>query len=159
MSEELVSRTSKDRFYIKAKVVKKRLSYRDHQSWKKEWNNTADVVLLIPEQTTECDCFYNAWMPEKLSEAEKKELFGQKDWAEIVFEAGSPVFGYFRGALKHPDHLFDRPYIFVMTKMAEEKLIGHEGAKISLTSIGEEEEEKIYGNLKTETKSPYADLE
>lgn len=159
MSEELVSRTSKDRFYIRAKIVKKKLSYRDHQSWGKEWNNTAEVVLLVPEQSTECDCFYHAWLPEKLSEQEKAQLFGQKEWSEIVFEAGSPIFGYFRAALKYPDHLYDRPYLFVMTKMAEEKLLSYEGQKINLTSIGEEEEEKIYGDLKLETRSPYADLE
>ena len=156
--EEIHSRTTNDRFYLTVKVLKKKLSYRDHQSRGKEWNDTAETIILVPDQSTESDLFFNAWLPEKLTEKEKLATHGPKEYSEVVLEMGNPICGYFRGALCYGNKLIDRPHIFVMTKMAEEKLKSAVGKRIRATVIAEQEEEVLYGDLKAETHSPYSDI-
>jgi hypothetical protein len=156
--EEFPSRTTKSRFHLNVKVVNKKFSYRELQSRGKEWNEVADAVLLIPEQTMESDLFFNAWLPDKLTEEEKTK-YALKDYSEVVMEMGNPICGYFRGALCHANHLIDRPHIFVMTKLAEEKLRPMKGKKLRAIVIGEDEEEVLYGDLKPETRSPIEGLE
>lgn len=162
--EELAGRGTRDRYQIRCKVIRKKFSYRETQSRGKRWNETANSIILVPEDSDESYAFLQAWLPIRLSEEELQKINGQKPWAEVIVEAGAPISAYFRGALCNGNHLLDRPHIFVMTKKAEEKLdlwLG-KGAKakkyINLTILGEQEEEVLYGDLKPETKSPYADL-
>jgi len=162
--EEMVGRGTKDRFFLTAKIIKKKFNYRETQSRGKRWNETANSVVLVPEESDDATAFFKAWLPEKFSDDELAKLNGQKPYAEVVLEAGYPVSAYFRGALCNANHLYDRPHIFVMTKKAEERLLSHLGRfslrskTIKLTVLGEQEEEILYGDLKAETKSPYADL-
>jgi len=157
MSEEIISRDTTDRFFLTGKIVSKKFSYREHQSRGKEWNEVADAVILIPQQTTEADIFLSAWLPEKLTEAEKIVNPEIKEYSEVLFEAGYPVNGYFRGALCHGNHLLPYPHIFVMTKGAEERLRPHAGNMVKLTALGDQEEELLY-EAKAETKSPYSNI-
>ena len=119
---DIVQRTTQDRFHLICKVTTKRISYRDHQSRGKQSNETADVILLLPIQTSEADCFYSAWLPEKLTEEEMAQTKDYKPYSEVVMEAGYPINGYFRGAVEWGNHLIPQPHIFVMTKEAEERL-------------------------------------
>lgn len=159
MSDEIEGRTTQDRFYLSAKVIKKPISFRSRQSGRKEFNAEGTAVILVPEQSTECDCFFSAWLPEKISPEEAsviKDL--PSNYSEIVFETGYPINGYFRGALCPANSLINRPHIFVMTKRAEELLlINCEGKKIRLTSLAEGEEEALY-ELNPETRSPIAGM-
>lgn len=155
--EDVEGRTTKDRYHLLAKVTKRRFAFRDHQSRGKESNEQAEAVVLVPEQTTECDCFFAAWLPPKLSAEEQALTRSQNPHSEIVFETGNPINGYFRGALFRASDLCDRPHIFVMTKRAEDLLASLEGKKIQLVSLGAGEEEAVY-ELKLETKSPYTDI-
>lgn len=153
--EEIEGRTTADRFYLLCKVVKKKLSYREHQSRGKEWNETADVIFLVPEQTTESDVFHSVWLPPKLTPEEVKLLPQAQVYPEFMMEAGEPVCGYFRGYASWGSTLVPKPHIFVMTKKAEERLQKHVGKKINITVLGDVEEEKIY-QAKAETRDPYA---
>jgi hypothetical protein len=164
VSEEMISRGTRDRYHIRCKIIRKKFSYRETQSRGKRWNETANSIILVPEDSDEANAFFNAWLPLKLTEEEIQKINGQKPWAEIIMEAGAPISAYFRGALCNGNQILDRPHIFVMTKKAEEKLdlyLG-KGAKakkyMDLTILGEQEEEILYGDLKVETKSPYADI-
>lgn len=65
MLEDLEGRTTADRYYLTCKVEERKLSYREHQSYGKEWNEQASVIVLLPFSSTEADCFYFAWLPEK----------------------------------------------------------------------------------------------
>lgn len=154
MYEELQTRTTLDRFHITAKITAKKFSYRDLQSRGQESNETAEGIILVPEASTERDLFYRTWLPPKLSpdELKDKEL-AKNAYHELVFETGSPIFGYFRGALCAADFRLDQPHIFVMTKKAEELLKPYIGQKIRLSVLGENEEEGLY-QLEVETKSP-----
>lgn len=122
MLEDLEGRTTADRYYLTCKVEERKLSYREHQSYGKEWNEQASVIVLLPFSSTEADCFYFAWLPEKLTEAEKAALPSEPQHTEIVMEAGNPICGYMRGAVKWGDGLCESPHIFIMTKRAEELL-------------------------------------
>lgn len=145
---------TKRRYHITAKITKKRFSYEDLQSRGKRSHQTAESIVLIPEQTTECDSFYRAWLPPKLTPEElKNDELRKTAYHEIVMQTGNPINGYFRGALCHADLRVDRPHIFVMTKSAEDLLSKYEGKKIRLVVLGEGEEENVY-ELKPETRSP-----
>lgn len=156
--EEIQARTTQDRFHITVKVQESRFNYREHQSRGKQWNEVANAIILEFDTTTENDLFINAWMPDQLTEEEKAQLHGAKDYAEVVLEAGSPIFGYFRAALCHPNQHSDKPHLFVMTKGAEERLQAAVGKRMVMTSLGEQEEESLYC-LKLETRSPYTDIQ
>lgn len=157
MSEEIETRTTASRFYLTCKVVKKKFSYKDLQSRNKTSNQTAESIILVPEQTTECDLFLNAWLPPQYTPDELKLMMERKipveAYHEIVMETGMPVNGYFRGALTRADFRLDRPHIFVMTHKAEQLLAKMEGKKIRVTVLGDGEEEALY-ELKAETRSP-----
>ena len=149
-------RTTADRFYLNCKVVTKKMSYREHQSRGKEWNETAEVVLLIPEQTTEADHFLKAWLPVQYSPEELEKHRDLNTHCELVMEAAMPINGYFRGAVAWGNNLIPEPHIFVMTKGAEERLRSCVGKKIKVTTLGDGEEESLY-ELKRETKNPYSE--
>lgn len=157
MSDEIQGRTTKNRFYIKCKVTSKKFEYRDLQSRGRETNEVADAIFLIPQDATETDCFYSAWLPEKLSFEELKTI-GRTNhpFNEIVMETGNPICGFFRGAIAAESLYCDRPHIFVMTKQAEEKLRIKIGQTINLTVLGDNEEEQLY-ELKYDTHSPFSD--
>lgn len=153
MTEDLEGRTTADRYFLTCKVETRKLEYREHQSRKQEWNEQADIIVLLPFSSTEADCFYHAWLPEKLTEAEKAALPNESQHSEIVMETGYPLNGYFRGAIKWGDNVCDQPHIFVMTKRAEELLKQKIGSTISVTVLGDGEEDARY-ELRTETRSP-----
>lgn len=149
--------TTEDQFELICKVVKKPLSYRDHQSRGKEWNETAQVILLVPETTTESSAFFTAWLPDegatKIDENGKTVV----DYAEVGMRGSYPVSGFFRGALYRANHLLPQPHIFVMSKRVEDLLQHCVGKKIRLTVLGEKEFDEAY-EAKAETKSPYSDV-
>jgi hypothetical protein len=157
MDEEIIGRTTADRFHLTAKVHKKRMAFRDHQSRGKESNETAETIVLVPEQATESDLFFNAWLPPKLTAFELDLTKGVQPHVEFVMETGFPLNGYFRGALCHANNLLNRPHIFVMTRKAEEILGQYVGKKIKITTLGDGEEDGLY-ELKPETKSPIAGM-
>lgn len=155
METELEASTH-ERYELKCKVLKKRMNYREHQSRGKEWNESADVILLVPDTSTESSAFFTAWLPD---EADLK-LYenGEKgpNCVEVGMRAEFPVGGFVRGALYRSNHLLPAPHIFVMTKRAEDILQKHVGKKINVTVLGEEEFEHFY-NASAETRSPYSD--
>lgn len=149
--------TTDEQFELTCKVVKKKMSYRDHQSRGKEWNDTADVVLLVPEQTTEASCFFTAWLPDP--EDYKVDEWGQRHIGhnEVGLRVAHPIGGFVRGALYRANNLLPMPHIFVMSKKAEDILQNYEGKKIRVTVLGEKEFDEAY-EAKAETKSPYSDV-
>jgi hypothetical protein len=155
---DIVQRTTLDRFHLNCKVVSKRIAYREHQSKGKEWNESAEVILLLPQQSTEADCFYSAWLPEKLTEAEIAQTKEYKPYSELVMETGYPINGYFRGAVEWGNHLIPQPHIFVMTREAEEKLRPMIGKTIRIDTLGDGEEESRY-ELRAETDAHTRRLE
>lgn len=155
--QEFPGRTTCDRFHLVAKIQTKKFSHRDLQSRNRETQETSEAVVLVPDQSTECDLFFRAWLPPKFSPEKLRELMDKGRsadvYAEIVMETGSPIFGYFRGALVHADHRLDRPHIFVMTKGAQDRLRKLAGKRIQLTVLGCQEEDRLY-ILNPESVSP-----
>ena len=152
IDEESVS--TECRYHLTCKVVKKRMSYRDHQSRNKEGNETAEVILLVPEQTTEASCFFRAWLPdesEKLIDQFKREM---PACSEVGILADFPIAGFMRAALFRGNNLLPQPHLFVMSHRAEKILSGHIGKKFRFTVLGEREFDEAY-EAKAETRNPY----
>jgi len=149
--------STEENFVLTCKVVKKPLSYRDHQSRGKHSNETASVIMLDPETTTEAARFFTAWLPDE-SDVRLTE-WGEKvpPHSEIGMRLGHPVNGFVRGALYRGTQLLPKHHIFVMSKRAEDLLQNYVGQKIRVTVLGEKEFDEAY-EAKAETKSPYSDV-
>lgn len=145
--------TTEERFELNCKVVGVKLPYRDHQSYGKEWNETADVILLVPEQSDECAAFYGAWLPDETM----PEVDGKPPYCEIGMEMGFPVSGFARGAVFFASKLYPERHIFVMSNRAEKILQNRIGQKIRVTVLGEQEFDHAY-EAKAESKSPYSNM-
>lgn len=107
-------------YYLKAKIIIKENSYQDIQS-----NSTTlkceEMAFLIPIESSERDIFYTAWLPDI-----------EVKYTELVALAGNPVNGPIRLALHRPDRRIAKPYLFVMTKSAEEILKEFNNREIEL---------------------------
>ena len=107
------------------------VSYDDVQSKKTE-RVTEKMVFLLPSESTECDLFYDAWLPDT-----------DIDYSEIGCQAGHPVYGVFRAAVKRRSKDCERPHIFVMTKSVEDILLKMDGKEIVIDVLPESEDEKM----------------
>jgi hypothetical protein len=106
----LNDRLPKPEFYLKVKVLVKKISYLDVQS-KGTSNATAKMVFLIPQEGTSRDLFYAKWLPDIKGEA-----------VELPAILPYPVSGLARVALMRRDERSDEHYLFVMSRGAEEDL-------------------------------------
>lgn len=98
------------RYHLKCKVLVKEVTYQDHQS-KGVTNITEKLVYLIPQESSQRDLFFAAWLPDT-----REEHF------EIGFLAGFPLNGFARGCIKRRNNTIDEHHIFVMSKGAEEDI-------------------------------------
>lgn len=136
----ILRKDSSDRFHLQCRVVQKRMSYREHQSKQKEWNEEANVILLVPETTDEASDFFRVWLPEKDTD----------DLSEVGMLIKYPVQGFVKGAVKWGSFQLSMPHIFVMTKAAEDILASHIGKKVEVIVVGEQEIDHLY-DAKAET--------
>lgn len=148
MNEEVLSPTN-ERYNLRCRVEVKNMKFRDTQSFGKEWNSEADVVLLVPDSGIETDLFYSAWLP---------DMEGKDNFSEIGFLMGWPVNGFTRAALYRANSLFPHPHIYVMTKRTEDLLKQKRGEFIDIRVLKESEMEE-YADGHAETNSPYEGLE
>lgn len=153
METELLA-TTEERFELNCKVVKVKLPYREHQSRGKEWNEQADVILLVPDVSDQCSAFYAAWLPDDETPV---QIEGKPPYCEIGMQLGFPVGGYAKGAVFFASPLYPERHIFVMSHRAEKILQNRVGQKIRVTVLGEQEFDQSY-EAKAETKSPYSNM-
>lgn len=123
------SEISQSRYILNCKVVVKKMSFLDRQSRGQAWNETAQVVLLVPDINTMSSLFLNERLP-----------ILDEEHTEVGMVMGGPIFGFFRGALKRGSKLCDRPNIFVMSKRAENILKYMDGRNFEVTVVSQEEE-------------------
>jgi hypothetical protein len=126
-------RPEERRYIVTCRVLVKEVSYEDEQSTGTT-TVTESLVFLLPEQSTQRDLFYNAWLPDTADTP-----------VEIVCEAGHPVYGMFRAALWRRSQFTGDIHLFVMSKGAEEELKQINGKRIELTVYGEQEDQAIDG--------------
>lgn len=128
-------------YTFKCRVVAKEVTYEDEQSTGVT-QVTEKLVFLIPDQSTERDKFYFAWLPDTDLEP-----------AEIVCEIGHPVFSIFRAALwRRTQHVNDF-HIFVMTKGVEEILKALHDKSIVLKVLSSADDHKA--DTQRDWKLPY----
>jgi hypothetical protein len=132
---ETITQPTELRYNLKCKILIKEVTYQDHQS-KGVTNVTETLVYLIPQESTQRDLFYAAWLPDT-----REERF------EIGFTVGHPINGFVRGCIKRRNETIKDHHIFIMSKGAEEDLkdyfCGKEHAYLNIEVLGEHEEELL----------------
>jgi hypothetical protein len=125
---------TESRYNLKCKVLVKEVSYLDEQS-KGASRISEKFVYLIPQESTQRDLFFAAWLPDT-----REEKY------ELGFTCGHPVSGFARGCIRRRNAEIGDHHIFVMSKGAEEDIkdwIQHVGgpAMLNIEVLGEQEEE------------------
>jgi len=116
------------RYQLKAKVIVKDVTYTDEQSTGTS-QVTDKLVFLIPEDSTQRDLFYTAWLPDDPDSPQ-----------EVVCQAGHPVYSTFRAALwRRTQHVGDI-HLFVMSKGTEEVLKTMNGLSLVFEVLGQQED-------------------
>lgn len=116
------------RYALKAKVVAKEVTYFDEQSTGTV-QVTEKLVFLVPEQSTQRDLFFSAWLPDS---PEKP--------VEVVCQGGHPVYTPFRAALWRRSQHVGEIHLFVMSKGAEEVLKEINGQSFAFEVLGQQED-------------------
>ena len=70
-------------YELTCRIVRKKMQYDDDQSRGSLGNTEVDVVLLVPEQSSECDRFFGAWLPEPAVITLEGKVF-QDNFYEVV---------------------------------------------------------------------------
>lgn len=146
--EEMLNRE----YHLKCKITIKPITYDDVQSKGTE-KRTEEMAFLTPVESDQKTAFLSAWLPD----------FDQK-WTEIVAIAAYPISGPLRCSVHRADRRMSEPYIFVMTKSAEEAFKALNGREILITvqpkskdSLGDQQRD--YDLSLNKNKGAYVDAE
>lgn len=84
------------------------------------------MVLLVPDESDQRTAFLTAWMPDSSSE-----------YFELIAEVGAPINAPVRLSVHRGfDEKCDRPYLFVMSKGAEDIFVKFkEGITVTVTTL------------------------
>ena len=131
-------------YELTCRIVRKKMQYDDDQSRGSLGNTEVDVVLLVPEQSSECDRFFGAWLPEPAVITLEGKVF-QDNFYECLGILGGPVHSPVRMALHRASKLHPEPYFFVMSAGVEQELLKipsrlFRKPRISLKVLGESSE-------------------
>lgn len=104
------------KYRFRCKVVSKRVNYEDVQGKGKPFeirmNAEAEVVFLIPDDSSQADSFFAAWLPDSDTEH-----------TEVLLSMPRPVYGMCRVAVRRASNWMPRPHLQVMSLGAESRLV------------------------------------
>lgn len=106
----------------------KNIAYKDVQS-KGTTNADADMVFLIPTESSQRDFFFAKYLPDVRGEA-----------VELPALIPYPVSGFARVALMRRDERCNEHYLFVMSRGAEEDLKECNGRELEVKILDEKED-------------------
>lgn len=109
-------------YELMCRIVKKTIQYEDDQSRGSLGNTEAQVAILVPEGSSECDRFLAAWLPEPKIVLSEGRILGD-DFYECVAMVGSPIHSPVRLALHRASKLHPEPYLFVMSEGVGQDLL------------------------------------
>lgn len=128
-----------EEYTLKAKVMVKTISYTDIQSKGEVGLISEEMIFLEPKESTQRDLFYFAWLPDYEQDPTTKKIVA--GYTEITCKAGHPINGYFKCSVHRADERHSTPYLFVMTKAAEEELKILNGKDLVFTVLGQGSED------------------
>jgi len=126
-------------YSLKCKVLIKEVAYEDFQSKGKLGTLTEKMAFLIPQEGSQRDTFFTAWLPDYEQNA-KKEIVSANN--EVACKTGYPVNGFFRASVRRADARVREPHIFVMSRSTEEDLKALNGQFIIITVLPDSESHK-----------------
>lgn len=129
-----------EEYHLKVKIHVKTISYEDYQSKGVMGLVSEEMVFLEPMEGTQRDLFFMAWLPDMEQDPVTKEIV--PGHTEVTCKAGHPIYGYFKCSVHRRDERFNTgPYMFVMTKAAEEDLKMMRGKELVLTVLSQDHED------------------
>jgi hypothetical protein len=132
-------RARSEEYNLKVNVHVKKIAYEDYQSTGNLGLVEEEMVFLEPLESTQRDLFFNAWLPDYEQDPVTKEIV--PGHTEVSCKAGHPIYGYFKCSVHRPDYRFkSQPYLFVMSKAAEEDLKIMNGKSINITVLSQDNE-------------------
>jgi hypothetical protein len=132
-------RARSESYHLKAKVHVKNITYTDFQSKGEAGLVTEEMVFLEPYEGTQRDLFFHAWLPDYEQNPVTKEI--EPGHTEVTCKAGHPIYGYFKCSVHRRDERFNTsPYLFVMTRAAEEDLKELKGKDLIFEVMGQDDE-------------------
>lgn len=134
-----IAERTKRPYVIKCQVNVVETAYDDIQSQGSLGTVSEKMVYLKPEPSSECDRFFDAWLPDGVFIRPDGSKIG-KEHHEVAVQCGHPINGYFRCAVKRKDKDFPHHHLFVMTMSAEKDLLEMHNRTIILTVLPEDEE-------------------
>jgi hypothetical protein len=109
----LAEEATERHYRLKCFVICKRFSFEDEQS-NGVSNNTTVSAFLIPDQSTQMQLFFDAWLPLQGEE---------KLYNEVAVMIGHPVQSKIRVAVHKPTQIMQKPHMVAMTERGEHILI------------------------------------
>lgn len=116
------------RYRFSCKVIAKDVTYTDEQSTG-TFQVTEKLVFLLPQQSTQRDLFFSAWLPDT-----------DEQPTEVGCEMGAPLYSTFRCALWRRTQFVGDIHLFVMSKGAEESLKPLNGKTVEIEVLGEQDD-------------------
>lgn len=97
------------------------------------------MVYLLPQESSQRDYFYAAWLPEV--DEEDAEKYGGQSHYEIGLRVGSPVVGFARTSFHRATRDLPEPHFFVMSLGASKDLERFNGRTVEITVLPENTDE------------------
>lgn len=126
-------------YIIKCQVLIKEVGYEDFQSGGKFGSITEKLAFLVPQEGTERDLFFSAWLP-AFKQNQNKEIVDSHN--EVACKTGHPVNGFFRASVHRANKNVREPHIFVMSRSVEEDLKNMDGKFIVVNILPDSQSEK-----------------
>lgn len=132
-------RARSEEYTLKCKVIVKEITYEDVQSKGEVGLITEEMIFLEPKEGTQRDLFFSAWLPDYEQDPITKKIVAGH--TEVTCKAGHPINGYFKCSVHRQDERSSVPYLFVMTKSAEEELKQMNGRDLIFSVLGQNDED------------------
>jgi hypothetical protein len=126
-------------YKLRCKVLIKEVTYEDFQSKGVLGNVTEKMAFLIPQEGTQRDLFFSAWLPDFEQDSEGNIVPTHN---EVACKSGHPIYGFFRASVHRADERVREPYIFVMSRSVEEDLKALDGKFVIIDVLADAESEK-----------------
>lgn len=98
------------------------------------------MVYLLPQESSQRDYFYAAWLPD-LDEEDAEKYGGGPSHYEIGLRIGSPVVGFARTSFHRATRDLPEPHFFVMSLGASKDLERFNGRTVEVTVMPENTDE------------------
>lgn len=93
-----------------------------------------ESIILIPEESSQRDAFFAAWLPDFDLRDENPVLQPLDKMSELILNIAYPIGAYSRAGVIRSSQWCDKPHLFIQTKGVEQDLMLCVGQKLVVTT-------------------------